>query len=800
MQTMSLTSRRRLASSLAAAVSLVGISASTAAAQSFTDFEISPVFDNSWFDLACAGPPPTDTQCLDPSYQESICGRQQIAAGACTTAVQNAMSTAPTVRWGLPRREDGEYTWADSLTARDTNADFDVGFGASYLSELGQYAAEQRNPALSSWITWKTPTSTKRAAWEANGNRVASCEELAYEGWWTYSRFEDEVARRGSDARAIFDAARASGFGAAGLRTRDGWPVIVGRDTRVVPGVPFPTSNIPKNAYFLFQKTAFDKYPFPETAIPSATGRSHYAGNWAWHLAMDDHFRSWGYGAVLDDILDGEYERQKKFVKLLAKRARVLEALSAEAAATPIMVSTTSVTDYAIGYQPASTFTAVQAESDVTMLSPSLVTSVISASTAATADPTIVLTGGYSGNLGKLYAIDAQISRELERAASWGCLDTTGTSMCDWSPRMFADLVDQMFVKEREEEYQRCLALTGNDFSDASPLGNPAAFELRTADYRASAVLVRMFMNTYDDYIDGLDFAPEPGQPKNPSIGWWRDGSRWLGNNEFGAGYSYTFGFGLVKGEEAGECVVDFKARAAASASATVAGQWLSLLDSDTYGVTSAENKFDVHSHTRLLGMYDLYEPVNRSYTSPEPITPWHISKEWAAHATFWIGPVPVTGEIGIAGSAGVELRAGVTLDRKCYDTPKLHVTGALTATPYVRASAFIGALIGARGLGAGLRTDLQLANISAPLTVTAEVHGSGTNLDQLAANTTATVSVDLGLTVDSLGGSVSGVVETPLKNWSKTIFSWEGKRLVDESWRRSWRFPVGRLITKLGS
>lgn len=774
---------------VAAAALLVTLQSTPSHAQ----YVIDPLYDPSWLDpYAC---PFTADQCLDPDWQESDCGRQQIAAGGCASVIESTMSTAPTLGYQITRNEVGDYLYADQLVPTGTSNDYDYSWGPSYLGEISQYAAEQRNGSLGWWVWWKPSKTARRAEFDANGLRVGSCEELAYEGWWTYSKFEDEVATRGTDARAIFDAARVTNLGASKIRDREG-NYVYRPDLSIVPGLPFPTSKIPKNAYFLFQKTTFDKYPIPESAIPSSAGRSYYDGDWAWHLSMDQQLRDYGWP---DEILDGEYERQKRFLKLLDRRARLLDKLVEEATAMPITAPDFGTTDYSLGTLSFTAFSGTTSELTVSSLSPTVASSLVTASTSVT-DPYATFTGGYTGTLGSLYALDAAISRELEWAASIGCLDTTAPSVCDWSPRLFADLVGQSYVKEREEEYQRCLYLTGDDFSDGSPMGNPAAFGLPVIDYRKTAWLTRAYLIAYENYLKTIDFATEPGSPTTPSVGWWRDGGRWLGGDEWGAGYSYKFGFGLLPGEEGGKCVMNFKAQAYANASATVAGKSIGILDSDTYGLTVSDTEFKVHSHTTLLGSYSLYTPFDKVFTGTDSANVFHLDKEYSVSALFWIGPVPVTGEIGIAGKAGLDVGSTVALDRNCYSTPRFHLTGQVTAKPYVDADAFIGALVGAKGLGAGLRTDLQVAHVEAPMVVTATVHGEGSDLAKLAAATVATVSVDLGLTVDSLGGTVSGVVETPFKTWKKTLFQWEGKRLVDEKWTRSWRFPMAAVLSRLGA
>jgi hypothetical protein len=811
--------RRRVAARLAAALAVVGAGAavvtSDAAAQRYDGYDVgvddefdydvedgSDDYDDydvgedygTYFDaLEC--PDPDAAHCLNAIYQESECGRTAIANGQCQVHVQDALTAAPTFGERYDVDGDGLYTYASELAAADRSGDFDYSLIGTYHGDLGRYAVEVRNPLFVSWPWGGTSSPTgQRAQWEANGNRVASCEEMVYEGWYTYSRFEDEVARRGGDARAIFDAARATGFGATKILTRDGDSAKVGRSTAEIPALPYPTKKIPKNAYYLFEPTPFDAGMIPPELIPSEDGRAFYDGDWAWHVEMDDYFRGWFSGStILDGMLDTEYERQKKFVKLLERRARILEALYAEATVAPISLSAFSAEPvYEIGVEPASSFGSMAVADDIAGLSSSAVDAVITSS--AGFDPALGYTGGYTGNMGRLWVVNQQIIEELRHASGFGCLGTSWKYVCDWSPRMFADMVGGAYVSKREEEYQRCLALTANDFSDASPIGAPADYDLPVWDYRASAANVRAFLNNYEDSL-----TVDDEHVTATGLWWGRADWRQLGNDQFNAGYAYDFGLGLERSEEAGGCVADLVARANAEAWATVAGHRIGLVDSQTEARTIATNKVHVKSHTKLLETYEVYDKVDDPFPTTKEFEPWHISQEWGASATFWIGPVPVTGSIGIHGEAGIKVEQGITMSRNCTTTPKIDIKGNFTATPYVQADAFISALVGARGLGAGLRTDLQLAKISAPLTVGATIYADGRDVEELKKNTVIGMEVALGLTIDSLGGTVSGVVETPFKTWRRTIFAWEGKRLVNETWRQKWRLPMTSIRGLLG-
>ena len=750
---------------------------------------------------------PTLADCTSPEWQATTCGQQSLAAGTCDQMINDAVSSSPTSGGHWTMNDAGEYAWIEDLPAPATSSDYYYGWGDGYRGSLMQHATEIRNPGLAN-NPWVVSSRSKRAAWDANGERVESCEELAYEGWWTYSRFEDEVARRGSDARGIFESAKAVNLGAGPVLTRSGHRVL-DSDMNMVNGLPFPSGRIPKNAYFLFAKTGLDRFPIPDEHVPSASGREAYAGDWAWHLQMDRH-----WGSAYDDVLDAEYARQKQFLKLLDRRAKLIDEIVADAA---VLRPIRPVGDASrlLGATPTSAFATTAAQAQVLALPPSSVTRLTEAASPTSSrdgltridlgyrfDHLELDTGGYTGKMGQLYVIDSRIAEHLEHAASMGCLDTSGPSVCDWSPRMFADLIRGVYVTEREEEYQRCMIMTGNDFGPSSAIRQPRAFEIPTlcTDCTTSAFLARLFIKSYDSYVNSLDFTPAPGSTTEPSWGWWRSGGETAGSPEWNANFDYTYGFGLVKSSGVGDdCVVNLKAQARAGANAVLKGKSFSILDADTWAQTVADDKLRVHSHMKLLGIYPVYDTFDRDYSGRGEPLGWKLTKEAAVSATFMIGFIPVTGEIGAVGTAGLDVDFGIEMNRTCTAQPTLDLKGAVTATPYVKADAFAGVLVGVKGFGAGIRSTLNVFDVRAPLTVSAQAYGtSRIGMADLINRLFLTINVDLGLTVDVLAGGVYGVLENPFKNLKAKFFEWEGKRLVNESWQKQWRIPVGRVIDRI--
>ena len=82
-----------------------------------------------------------------------------------------------------------------------------IGFATHYYGVRMQHMTSQSSadPALAGLLGFGF--DLKRAIWEANGDRVESCEEYVYEAYYDYSQFEDAIETLGNDYWAIWDVA-----------------------------------------------------------------------------------------------------------------------------------------------------------------------------------------------------------------------------------------------------------------------------------------------------------------------------------------------------------------------------------------------------------------------------------------------------------------------------------------------------------------------------------------------------------------------------------------------------------------
>jgi len=319
------------------------------------------------------------------------------------------------------------------------------------------------------------PKAVRRAEWEGNGAAVASCKEYVWEKWYDWSKFEDVTAGvDGEYGRFVYDRAvdPVTGLVDKVIRSRGGAPQ---------KRVSFPGDALPKNAYFLFQPTPFDKVPMDPSILPDPSGRAYYGASWGWHQGMSS-----ALAGVPDATLEHEHDRQVSFKKLLARRAKLLAELAASSPGgmyTEIFpelpglpfISSLKLSGADDALAPYAGSATAKVDAAVAALAPwavdTTVTGMISPSAiVSVTDPLYgvsvpAFTGGYTGKMGQLYLVDLHIKAYLEHARDVGCLAPGGVSVCDWSPALMAEHLRGQFASEREADLRDCLERTGDDFA-----------------------------------------------------------------------------------------------------------------------------------------------------------------------------------------------------------------------------------------------------------------------------------------------------------------------------------------------
>ena len=167
--------------------------------------------------------------------------------------------------------------------------------------------------------------------WENNGQKIATCEEYAYENYYDFMRFEDAAAACKGNKRCVFDVAYLPGNPGIANRTlkrRDGKPLAIAHQYRLTK-----MGRVPKNLFFAlgprFVYAGDGKTTIAETpslkamAAAQAAGEEYYSygcggkktcgknqfrTEWAWHSRMNQINR---HNKKMSDGEFQEYDRRR---------------------------------------------------------------------------------------------------------------------------------------------------------------------------------------------------------------------------------------------------------------------------------------------------------------------------------------------------------------------------------------------------------------------------------------------------------------------------------------------------------
>jgi hypothetical protein len=330
--------------------------------------------------LSC--PTPTVAQCTDPLWQQTLCGKLEMArartleGATCNRLLQaraarlaafssEQLVVAPIIAdvagtSGLASPLDGAECDASPGRVCALRADyrqrdhFAVGLTGMNGRALQRAALMPASNLSGEAAAFRFVEAQLRAGWEGNGDAVRSCREMVFEKYYDYALFEDEITRFAREPRAVVDVAyggpdlrRSIGTrGAAGepLRQRDGTPFST--------GIAFPT-NQKKNIFFETPPDSPEQDPqgalFADLVVDvPCLGREsvslgairlldptlralldvdpRHDESFAWHREMSEAQQARG---VLDEELEVYAEVRTRFAALLAERERIVQAFLA---------------------------------------------------------------------------------------------------------------------------------------------------------------------------------------------------------------------------------------------------------------------------------------------------------------------------------------------------------------------------------------------------------------------------------------------------------------------------------------
>ncbi|ATB40507.1 hypothetical protein CYFUS_005956 [Cystobacter fuscus] len=337
---------------------------------------------------------PTLADCQNPVTECALQAREKARTdpnATCNTLIQQAANSLParapqrTVVVPPTRDVNNTSLTPDAATKlayiqnEDPNTRTMSGLSGFYLG--GVHRAQTYLPSSGLYASLlESQRQQQRAAWNANGNVIDSCNEYVYEKYYDYSVFEDAFVKLGNNYRAIFNTAYApavngvtpaSAIGTRGIVN----PVLRGKDgTPFTPNIPFQ-AGLPKNQFFTVPLPAGDKVSIATgdkdqvTILPGLVtvtlknlhrnglsltgvvfndstlkptidqGASYYNESWSWHKAMSET-----NAGLLDEQMYEMDRLQEDFAALLAQRESLAATLAAKLQPKPLPVYTTGGT------------------------------------------------------------------------------------------------------------------------------------------------------------------------------------------------------------------------------------------------------------------------------------------------------------------------------------------------------------------------------------------------------------------------------------------------------------------------
>ncbi|MFB1481779.1 hypothetical protein [Corallococcus sp. RDP092CA] len=678
--------------------------------------------------LAESCPQPTLTECSNVDYRASACGQEHDAycQGLLESEWKERYTVASKRAALLPESMGGGV----ETVAVQPNAVTDTLFSGSDESIVGQV---QRGQVLAR-KDYKNLTKVEQAyykqrqEWDANGVLERSCQEYVHEKHYDYSRFEQDAGRFGDDFRAVFALAYSSrGIAERTLYSKDGEKLAPLWDGK---------TRVAKNAYFRFAPGPYPKgakaYAFTSEAAKKANNveaRQAVLPSDAWHQSM-----SKALSKVADDVLDDSQRRQEAFSALLDQRAAV--------------------------------YAGWQRESEM-LRGRDLPTAELDARVAE-----------------RLYGLDKALEEALVKADSEGCLVTGKTTACDWSPRRYKAMVDEVMVPRREADLRQCLTVTGNDFGAESFIRNADRLKLKgleLKDYTLNPTLVSAYVKALAEYLASQSTQEQP--PTNPVTMTKRQSQDfsaggYSGDNNFGGGYSLRAGWEISTPGSAFSgnwCDTNAAIFSELGLYANVFSPtrtevaWL-------YGRASTQpSAIRAELRARVLGRsiftFDQSYPTRFTFIERKPF----VDKDAArGSATFMVWFIPVTVSGGLSVEVGIATSMGGALGRDC--TRNLITLDLLgNIGPYAAANGFVAVAIGVPGFQVGVRGTLTLVNFSLPLegrigvALSSPTHPTNPNTLFLGLGTS------LNMTLRTLDGRLSLFGELGFLKAEFPIVSWQG-------------------------
>lgn len=835
--------------------------------------------------LQCATP--TLSQCLDPAWQATWCGKLerarnrttegstcnhllQVRAAALAATQNEALVVAPIIAsvagaQHLASPFDGIECDATPGRSCALQAGYSQRkhFAAGMTGMVGRATERMSLMPLSNTsaaaATFRAAETQRRSIWEANGDAVKSCREYVYEKYFDYSLFEDETTRFANDPRAVVGTA----FGPAGLRRSIGTRGALGQLLRQHDNTPFETTidfptNQKKNTFFTTPPDAVDVVIdgvlhnfFVE---PNCLGREavyisgvhlndpslralldadpRHDESFAWHRAMSDAQFERG---VLDEELEVYAAARERYAALLANRERVVQAfrdwlqamVNKGKEAQFVFPDIADFRDPYVNPDPTASFDELDPVDlseqlgfflaaelagaslptaqytaqfnvdplpglpDITPI-PSDAVSLLDASEAFGAGLCVNPITTFPEHIMFLLAdLDTRIEAALVEARDLGCLDIDDdTSPCDWAPSLFSQRVVDLFVTERENDFETCLEYTGNNFTrlEDRQFVIPDPFEVvcPQQNFTTSPTQVELYVACHDEWVRRVlaVISEQLGHPVlDPrtgvlDVGMTRSGAGTFGNDLFGVAFDWESRWDVAGWKQAALADNDITKLQPQAAGHVIATGTMFGLDAElinaqlkvTRDVVDVDLVLNVGGLDIVVYGFDperLLDPTSVGTVADSQARTVNFIK--AEHTVYILG-IPVTIRGSVDGTVGVDYTALAAL-RTAPDAQDL----ALTLTPFVRVDAGASASVDLAIIEAGVKGSIVLIDLRNPLAVGLHIYTPPGGQDQLFG-----VQSSSTLSSNTLAGRIAVFGEIDLGLFSKsaelTVAQWAGR------------------------
>ncbi len=633
---------------------------------------------------------------------------------------------------------------------------------------------------------------------------VGTCADYARDKYLSYTTFDDAASQVAEDHRAVFQLA----YGpitdprAIGTRTMAGL-LTEGTDGRPFT-VPFPGGMQPKNTWFTVEFAPDADYSIDEHFDPGDgslrrlkgvvlgdagleaaidAGRQHHVEHFPWHWNMNLDLA----GELDERLIDRERD-QAAFAELLARRALAVESS---------IVALRQALRQVFGEAAGECFDNMP---DPRHLPPG-------------ADPIgdcldeidldALMAPHRASVNARLASFDSAIRGRLQAARAEGCVNPNATTLCDWSPRRFAQRMKDTVGAARQRAYEKCLTYTGDDFAALAdytfrhPISDNLMYSRK--NYTTSPAAVDLFMARRDIWRDALAdeldevLDADGGDGGSPRMTGGASDAVTMGNSLFGAGYSYETSWQVFDLEH-GLCNLEATFDAAFSADISVLGQQQDLVVADAHaGFDRIDVDLEVFGQTVIDLPQTLIEQETYTLVDGE-----NIAEETLADETyrFTILGIPMSLEVGASGRIGTKHSLAAEIDRGGADCEQVAATLVGRLEPIVEFDGFAEVGVDFVIAKAGVKGELALVHVRLPFELSLGVAADEGNV----ANLALTIASTLEAAVRVLDGKLSLFAEIgigPLsESAEKTFFSWSGVETEFDVLDFDTQVPLASLFT----